>query len=253
MIISHVAGVVGRHDGVVGVGLKLAMHDLVSVWRVLAAEVSVGVDVEGAAKHAPVELQSLAGVAVEVEVGIQPRRHRLLLPPRDRRDSRAPPPGPADRINRSAAAPRRPSPWRRPDAPGCVSHDDLLVIGAGRASHPWPRPRRRSSASPHGRGGAVFAEEQREFSSHAAALPPCVWNVTHSASARLVTGERFLPHARRSVTVALLSADTLVYAVCRNRGGPMKTAEVPAAELTADTLPPGLAPWATAHIVLRYG
>jgi len=33
----------------------------------------------------------------------------------------------------------------------------------------------------------------------------------------------------------------------------MKTAEVPAAELTADTLPPGLAPWATAHIVLRYG
>src|SRR5215510_2768467 len=107
MIIPHVAGVVGSHDGVIGVGLKLAVHDLVSVWRVLAAEVSVGVDVEGAAKHAPVELQSLAGVAVEVEVRIQPRRHRLLLPPRDRRDSRARLPDPPIVSTRSAANPRR--------------------------------------------------------------------------------------------------------------------------------------------------
>src|SRR5690242_12252291 len=103
VIIAHVAGVVGSHDRVAGVGLQLAMHDPVSVRRVLAAEVSVGADVESAAKHAPVELQSLAGVAVEVEVRIQPRRHRLLLPPRDRRD----PPGPTSRTRRSYQSPLR--------------------------------------------------------------------------------------------------------------------------------------------------
>src|SRR5262249_9772044 len=34
MIFPHVAGVVGSHDCVTGVGLKLAVHDLVSVRRV---------------------------------------------------------------------------------------------------------------------------------------------------------------------------------------------------------------------------
>src|SRR5215831_4198198 len=144
MIIPHVAGVVGRHDGVVGVGLKLAMHDLVSVWRVLAAEVSVGVDVEGAAKHAPVELQSLAGVAVEVEVRIQPRRHRLLLPPRDRRDSRAPPPGPADRINPLRGRPTAAEPLAETGCPRDAS------VGAvpGRSLSPKRFARRRATGQP---------------------------------------------------------------------------------------------------------
>src|SRR5690349_21015375 len=105
MVIPHVAGVVGSHDGVAGVGLQLAVHDLVSVGRILAAEVSVGADVKGAAKHAPVELQSLAGVAVEVEERIQPRRHRLLLQPLDGRA----PPGPAPRTRRSYQPAPRPT------------------------------------------------------------------------------------------------------------------------------------------------
>src|SRR5579859_1085932 len=97
MIVAHVAGVVGGHHRICGVALKLAVHDLVSVRGVLAAEVSVCADGKGAAKHALVELKCLAGVAVEVEVRIQPGRHRLLLPPCDG-GGRGPPPGPADRI-----------------------------------------------------------------------------------------------------------------------------------------------------------
>src|SRR6266566_5344869 len=80
-LIFHLAGYVGAHDRVTGVRLEHPMHDPIGVGRILGAELSEGAEAEVASEHAGVELQCLAGVAVEVEVRTQPRGHDLLLRP----------------------------------------------------------------------------------------------------------------------------------------------------------------------------
>src|SRR5258706_10848101 len=74
-LVFHVAGDVGGHDRVAGVRVELTVHDPVGVGRALGAEVSERVEGQVAAEHAGVELQRLAGVAVEVEVWVQSRCH----------------------------------------------------------------------------------------------------------------------------------------------------------------------------------
>src|SRR5580704_8999895 len=71
-VVLHVAGDVGGHDRVAGVGLQLPVHDPVGVGGVLGAELGERAQREVAAEHAVIELQRLPGVAVEVEVRIQP-------------------------------------------------------------------------------------------------------------------------------------------------------------------------------------
>src|SRR5207248_1258529 len=72
----HVTGHVGGHDRVAGVGLQLAVHDLVGVGRVRHAHVAERAQGELTAEHALVELQGLAGSAVEIEIRIESRCHR---------------------------------------------------------------------------------------------------------------------------------------------------------------------------------
>jgi hypothetical protein len=71
---------VRRHQGEAAIGLELCVHRLVGDRRVGVAELPEGVDDELAAEDVSVELHRLAGVAIEVDVRVETRRHRGDLP-----------------------------------------------------------------------------------------------------------------------------------------------------------------------------
>src|SRR6266700_7020011 len=77
-LVLHVAGDVGGHDRITGVGLQLAVHDLVGVGRVRHAELGERAEREVAAEDAAVEIERLPGAAVEVEIRVKSRCHGFL-------------------------------------------------------------------------------------------------------------------------------------------------------------------------------
>jgi hypothetical protein len=67
------------HEGESAVGLQHRVHDLVGHGGVLVAELAERVHPQVTAEDGPVELHRVPRVAGEVEVGIQPRGHDILL------------------------------------------------------------------------------------------------------------------------------------------------------------------------------
>src|SRR5207244_13102712 len=68
------------HDAlpISGVGLQLAVHDLVGVGRVRHAKLGECAEREVAAEDAAVEIERLPGAAVEVEIRVKSRCHGFL-------------------------------------------------------------------------------------------------------------------------------------------------------------------------------
>src|SRR5437016_3852547 len=77
-LVLHVAGDVSGHDRITGVGLQLAVHDLVGVGRVRHAKLGERAEREVAAEDAAVEIERLPGAAVEVEIRVKSRCHGFL-------------------------------------------------------------------------------------------------------------------------------------------------------------------------------
>src|SRR6266567_1178884 len=69
-VVLHLAGHVGGHDRVAGVGLQLPVHDPVGIGP-RVAHFGERAQREGAAEHAGVEFQRLPCVAVEVEIWVE--------------------------------------------------------------------------------------------------------------------------------------------------------------------------------------